>query len=222
MPNNTEADQVTCSCKVGKAIAKHDLVELNAQLASKRSDGAASLRDLADFVNRSILTAALETDADTLIENTEAFGALDREEAIDSIYHVLTDDSASTEQRARVGTRLEQAGVDLEAVRSAWVTHPTVRTHLRQCLEIDTSQTSDLEPDDGLHTIEWARSQCVAIIEQTLKRLVKAGHLSITDIDISLSIRVTCTACEETYQPMDLVHRGGCACDRPSSIKESS
>lgn len=222
MANNPGGKQVICSCKVGNAVSQYELVGLNQQLVSKRSRDEASLRDLADYINRSILAAALETDADTLIENTEAFGALGREEAIESIYHVLTDDSGSTEQLARVETRLEQSGVDLEAVRSAWVTHPTVRTHLRECLDIDTSRTPDLEPDDGLQTIEWARSQCVAIVERTFERLVQAGHLSITDVDVSLSIRVTCTACKETFRPSDLVNRGGCACDSGTSNQKSS
>lgn len=216
MVSNPEVEQVACSCKVGKAIVQYELSDLNDQLIVKREEHSTSLRALADFVNQSILASAIDLDGDELVENTEAFGALDREEAIKSIYQVLADETASSEKRARVETRLEQYGIDLDSVRSAWVTHPTVRTHLRECLDIDTSQTSNLVPDDGLQTIQWARSRCVSIVERTLERLVKAGHLSITDTDISLSIHVTCTVCEQTYRPTDLVRRGGCACDQGS------
>jgi len=202
-----------CDCKIGRIIDEYDLETLDADLERRRREEEASLRDLAARTNRCILEAAIERESQSVFEaEDELFGAIDRDEAVAAIYAALADDETRPDRRARVRTRLEQVGIDVDGIKRDWVTHPTVRSHLRECLDIDTSRDCRLDSDDALDTIEWARSRCIAIVGRTLERLQGGNSLSITDADVSVSIRVTCRNCNESYSPARLLSRGGCAC----------
>lgn len=207
-----ETPETGCGCKVGRVGEEYGLDDLDAELERRRAAGE-SLRDLAAYTNRRILGAALEAAPEPVFEGGgELFGALDRAEAVAAVYEALADDETGADRRARVRTRLEQAGIDVDAVTRHWVTHPTVRSHLRECLDIDTSPARRIDAEGALDTIEWARSRCVAIVQRTLERLQAAGALAITDADVSVSVRVACTACNESYSPSELLSRGRCDC----------
>lgn len=217
MGKTNERGQPNCTCKVGKAREQFSLDSLDESLIQQRRENETSLRDLADFVNRSILDASIDAHASTAMPESEAFGVLDRDETIERMYDILSGDDVPTDRRARVESQLTQAGVDIEMVRSAWVTHPTLRTHLRECLDVDTSHSPDITTGSGIQTIEWARSQCVAIVERTIQRLIKAGQLVVGDPDVSLSLRITCTQCNKTYRPTELIDGGSCSCSIDST-----
>ena len=211
-----------CGCKVGRAVETYGLDDLDAELRRRRREREASLRELAAYTNRRILAAALDVvPADVFDGDSELFGALGRSEAVEAIYGALADDDVPPGRRARVRTRLEQTGIDVDEVTGDWVTHPTVRTHLRECLDIDTSSRRTVDLDDATNTIEWARSRCVAVVERTLDRLQSAGGIAVTEADVSVSIRITCTECRASYSPAELVSRGRCACDRGADAGEA-
>lgn len=200
----------TCTCKVGKAITGYGLTDLDETLRERRVRDTLSLRDLADLVNQAILEAAIEQQVEA--QAVDVFGLLDPDDVIESLYDALTDESTASDRTARITSRLRQIGVDLDDVRQSWVTHPTVRSHLRDCLDLDTSTTADLSADDARRTIDWARNRCLAIVKRTIERLANAGRLTITDVDVSLTVMISCATCNETYRPARLIERGGCRC----------
>jgi hypothetical protein len=51
------------------------------------------------------------------------------------------------------------------------------------------------------------------VIEQTLDQLRSADQLATEDLEVTQTVRVTCTGCGETYRVAELLDRGGCECD---------
>lgn len=207
---NPGKESSPCTCKVGRNIEQYRLDDLNTQLRRRRQEDGASLRELADYVNQRILAAALT--AEDVDVDDALFGSINSENALPILYEAIEGDETPAEQTARVRTRLAQLGVDIETVEADWITHPTVRTHLRECLEIDTQRTSTIAPDDARDTIEWARTQCTNIVDQTFTRLRNADVVSTGPLDITITIQITCTACRTTYRPSQLLTHRECAC----------
>lgn len=215
-------DYSRCGCKIGRDIDTYSLSNLNQDLLYQYHDEDASLRDLASYVNRRILNAALtEAEEDVFDSDQELFGALDRDDAIAAIYEALATDDVPAERQARVRTQLEQSGIDLDAIMDDWVTHPTVRSHLRECLDVDTSPSSDIDLADATNTIQWARSRCEGVVKKVLQRLEANTPLGIASPEVSVSVRITCTECHESYQPSELTTMDRCACTRVDSDTES-
>ena len=188
-----------CSCKLGRNLAAYGLDDLHRKVRKRRDDGD-SLRDLERFVNRSLLDGAIrEAGADVIGD-------------VDGIYDVLTGDDVSAGKRTEVRERLEHAGVDVAAVEDAFVSYQTVRTHLRDCLDVETGRESHLSVDDARGTIEWARSRSEGIVERTVQRLAAADRVTAGDVDVSHVIRIDCPDCGATYPIDEFVDRGGCDC----------
>lgn len=206
----------SCSCKIGRKIEQYGLDDLNDDLRRERFDNAASLRELADLINRRILETEIQ-DTGTDLTNV-AYGAVNPDDALAAVYEALTNDDAPADREARVRTRLEQNGVNIERVESDWITHPTVRSHLNECLGIDTSRSAQITPTDSMNTIEWARTRCSQIIEQTVVRLIRSGHITISDFEVSVDIRVECTDCGRVYRPTELLKRGSCNCSPDETV----
>lgn len=214
----TDGGSSNCSCKIGRNIAQYKLSDLDLELTHRYREIGASLRDLADYVNQRVLAAAL-TAAD--VDVTDAlYGAVSDEDALTALYEALDSDDTPAERTARVRTRLTQLGVDVEAVEADWVTHPTVRTHLRECLEIETKRTATITPDEARDTIEWARTQCANIVDQTFTRLQHADMLSTGPLDATVTIQITCTRCGTTYRPSQLLTHRTCDCTSPDDTTD--
>lgn len=188
-----------CSCKIGRTLTEYGLEDLNAELTDRHVDGA-SLRDLERFVNRSILRGAIR-DAET-----DVIGD------VDAIYDALTNDAVSAGKRTEVREHLERAGVDVTNVESAFVSYQTVRTHLKDCLDVETNRESHLSVTDARGTIEWARSRSNGIVERTIQRLATADEVVAGDPEITHVIRVDCADCGSSYPIGEFVDRGGCDC----------
>jgi len=218
MTNNTI--DTTCSCKVGRKTNQYNLKDIDSELIDQRQKADASLRELAAYVNQRILAAAL-TAADVDVTNA-LYGAVSDEDALTTLYETLASDDTPSERAARVRTRLTQLGADIETVEADWVTHPTVRTHLRDCLDIDTGRTATLTSDDARDTIEWARTRCVNVVAQTFTRLRNADVLSTGPLDITVTVQVTCTACGETYRPSQLLTHSECACTATNDTSDKT
>jgi hypothetical protein len=194
-------------------MEKYSLEDLNSEIIDYRSTEDASLREVAAYINKSLLEQAVaETDDVELDTNTELFGAISKDEALDTIYTALHSDEVPPDQRARVRKQLEQAGIDVDDVTSDWVSHTTVSAHLNSCLDINTSQSEAVTAESAEKTIEWAKTKCKNIISRTVQRLQSADIVTICSPDISLSVHVTCTDCNTTFTPSELLSRGECNC----------
>lgn len=205
-----------CSCKIGRNIDRYDLDGLNEELRHRRDAKNESLRALADYINTRVLEAAL-ADAETDLTNV-AYGAVSTDDALSAVYETLTSDETPPDREARVRKRFEQHGIDLERIESDWVTHPTVRSHLNDCLHIDTTRQTRITGETARNTIEWARTRCGRVVEQTISRLVSAEIVAIRDVEVSVLIQITCSECGTTYRFGELLEDGSCKCyaDEPT------
>lgn len=206
----------TCTGKVGRNINRYDIDDLNNDLRRERFDNAASLRELADHANRLILEKAISKESIDLTD--VAYGAVSPDDALGAIYETLTSDDVAADREAHVRKRLEQRGLDIETIESDWVTHPTIRSHLNDRLGIDTSRSAHITPDDSNDTIEWARTRCNQIVEQTISRLVSSGFVSISDFEVSVDIHVKCVDCGRTYRPAELLKQRSCDCSKDETV----
>ena len=206
MNESEPADAVVeppCSCKLGRNLEAYGLDDLHETIRRRRRDGD-SLRDLERFVNRSLLDAALRRAGADVIGD------------VDGIYDALTGDDVSAGERTEVRERLNHAGVDVAGVESAFVSYQTVRSHLRECLDVETARESRISVDDARGTIEWARSRSEGIVERTLQRLDAGDEIEAGDVDVSHVIRIDCPDCGASHPIDQFVDRGGCDCPRES------
>jgi hypothetical protein len=193
-----ETDAV-CSCKVNRTIEKYGTDRLHEKVLQRRRDGA-SLRELETVVNETVLRAALR---DT---GTDVIGD------VSTIYETLTDDDVSAGERTETVERLSGAGVDTDSLLSDFVSYQTIRTHLRDCLDIDTDRREPLSIDDAKGTVEWARSRSEGIVKRTVERLDASGSIGAGTVEVSQMIRVSCTDCGASHTVETFIDRGGCDC----------
>ncbi|MDS0284624.1 rod-determining factor RdfA [Haloarcula onubensis] len=189
-----------CGCKVGRTARKYALPDLDDRLRERRADGA-SLRRLETVVNEAVLRAALAaTDADVFRD-------------VAAIYRSLTDEETSAGVRTETEAWLSRVGVDPAELEGDFVSYQTVRTHLRQCLDVDTDRNSSLSVDDAEGTIEWARSRSEGIVGRTIERLEDTDGFHSGSVDVTHVVRVSCTDCGASYPVERYLDRGGCDCD---------
>jgi hypothetical protein len=190
------------ACKVDRVTEAWNLENMDERLRRRRENSEASLRDLEEFFNQEVLEAAMRDARAEMVEGK-----------VENTYRLLTGEDVSSGAKVEVKDRLERSGVDPEAVTSDFVSYQTIRSHLQNCLEIDTDRKSKLTPTDGKNTVFKLLSRTEVITKRTIDRLRSAGHLTVGEVDVTLSLRVTCTECGEEYTFARLIDRGGCDCD---------
>ncbi|WP_224450430.1 rod-determining factor RdfA [Haloprofundus salilacus] len=195
MPDETES-----TCKVDTGIRKWNLTSLDDSLLDRRKAGA-SLRDLESYYNQQVLEAAMRE---------AGVDPLDGE--VENIYRLYTDEDVSSGTKVEVRSRLERNEVDPESVVDDFVSYQTIRTHLNHCLGVETARETGLERSEAKNTVFKLLSRTEAITGRTIERLSNAGELTIGAPDVTLSLRVACSACGEEYTFARLVDRGRCSC----------
>jgi hypothetical protein len=189
-----------CTCKIGRNAEAYAVEDLDRRLLERRAEGA-SLRRLETVVNRAILRAALR-EADAAVIGDAA-----------SVYETLTGDDVSAGRRTETKERLSRAGVDPDELLDDFVSYGTVRSHLRDCLDVDTDRRSTLSVEDAQGTIEWARSRSEGIVERTVERLAGTEGFSAGDVEVGHVVRVSCRDCGASHPVESFLDRGGCDCD---------
>lgn len=191
-----------CGCKIGRAIREYGLSDLDDELAG-RHGGAASLRDLEEYVNVHIVDAALQG-ADADVAGDAA-----------SVYAALAGEDVDIERRIAVEDQLADVGIDCARLEESFVTYQTVRRHLKDCLGVDTAR------NDGVESIEEARDvladatdRYARIVTQVLRRLDRVDAITSGNPSANLSLRavqVECSGCG-AVRPLDAFLDEGCEC----------
>jgi len=189
-----------CDCKVGRVAQNYEILEIDQMLLNRRRQDNKSLRSLADCFNTNVLRAALRS--------TNADIAGDPK----SVYEALTGD-VSPERRADVADQLEYVGIDVENLKGDFVSHQTIKSHLTNCLDVDTSRQTIQSIEEATGKIEWARQRNEGIINSILGQLDRNEFLEVGDLEIAHSITVACTNCNQTYSISQLLDNGGCNCN---------
>lgn len=194
-----ERTDSVCSCKLGRNVRAYGLGNFDETIRRRRREGA-SLRDLESVINKAILRAVVEDVDGTVIGD------------VDHIYETLVGDDASAGERTETKEQLARTGADVDALLEDFVSYQTVRTHLNECLDIDTGRRRQLSIEDARGTIEWARSRSEGIVDRTMDRLRRDEQFSVGSIDVSHDVRVSCTDCGGSYPVEEFLDRGGCDC----------
>ncbi|SFT00119.1 rod-determining factor RdfA [Halostagnicola kamekurae] len=192
--------------KVERVIDTYDLDEWGARLEAEwLGDGGnrTSLRDLATEFNIAILQKALR----------EAGGTPTRRD-VENTYEILTDQEGSSAERIRKRRGLERTGVDIDEVRSDFVTHQAIHTYLTTVREAELPKDDDDESrrDRKKETIQRLASRTQVVTDSTVGELVRAGLLTDRQYDVLVSVTVVCEECGTTYTVDELIDTGGCEC----------
>lgn len=186
-------------CKVGRVAARYGLDGLDGALVDRHDDGD-SLRSLAAFVNEEVFVAAIE-DVD-----------LRTVEDADALFDLFTDDSADAGRLTALRDRLERSGVDVAGLERSFVSHQTVKSHLNDCLGVDTAREGSITVEDAYGVIDWNRSRTAAVAEEKVDRLRDADVVDVGPVDVSVVVRVTCESCGRTHHLDDVLRDSACDC----------
>ncbi|WP_159485539.1 rod-determining factor RdfA [Halorubrum sp. JWXQ-INN 858] len=189
--------------KVARVIEKYDLSGWGDRLEREwlgEVGERTSLRDLAETFNRAVLAAALREAGEAVIEDD-----------VGSTYRVLTGDDVSQADTLRKERDLERLGVDVDAVRSDFVTHQAVHSYLTDYREAELGDRSP-DPDHKVDTLERLEGRTAAVAESTLEGLVRSGAVTDRSYELFVEVRTVCEDCGTGYALVDLIRRGGCDC----------
>ena len=197
------------SCKLDRVVAEFDLQGADPRHGSIdegllhrwRGEGGhegMGYRSLTRWFNRRLLReASRAAGRDVLSARLEfEYDALTGEDDLD---------------RAEVAERLAAEGVDVDAVRDAFVSWGTMRTHLTDCLggEKSTSAGGPWERQ----SIAVARSVAAEKVETALSSLGTKGDLAGVDrVAVDVTIELQCTDCP-TRAPLSIALERGYVCE---------
>lgn len=203
--SNSDGTVAPC-CKVGEVATACELPDLDATLRERwtASENRSSLRDLAHYVNKRVLGSML---------GGEHRGTLEGE--AENYYRLLTDDDASQGMRIEARNRLQDEGVDVEALESRFVSHQTVYRHLTDCLGVTREERSADSPAavrDGIGTIRALQRRTEAVASSTLERLERAGHFNVEEVDVLVDVRISCRACGGQLTLSESLAGNACDC----------
>jgi hypothetical protein len=188
-------------CKVGRVAARRGLSGINDRLRRRWAAGA-SLRDLERLFAERVLAAAL----------TEA-GRDPLDGELSNLYRLLTDDSVSAADRIDAEGRLRREGVDPAAVVDDFVSYVTVRSHLNDCLDVDTDRSADPSAEATRESVYRLASRTESVTSQALERLATHDEVTVGDPTVTVSVRVACDDCGAEYTVDRFLERDGCSCD---------
>ncbi len=202
----TETDEKVPNSKVARVLREYDLVGLSEELVRRwTAEGEArrSLRQLADDVNRELVRVTMEDAGMTILDGD-----------VPNTYRLLTDDDVSAGMRTEAETTLQREGVDVERLRSDFVSHQAVHTYLtkRRGAESPDTPSDEESVERGAETIRRLRSRTTAVSEKTLRTLRDTDRISLGSFDVLVDVRLFCEDCGKQYDAVELLEAGGCDC----------
>lgn len=189
--------------KVVRLIEEYDLQGIGAELEQywTADEDRRSLRELADYLNRYVLEAVLDS---------ASVQHLDGE--TENTYRLLTDDDISSADRTRVRRRLERDGVDVDKLEGDFVTYQAIRSYLRdhRGVEYTPDEPDPLEREKT--NVQRLRGRMTSVTEGNLEQLRDSGRLTLGEFRTLSEIRVVCEDCNTQFDAVELLKRGGCDC----------
>lgn len=203
----SDATESRPSSKVARLISEYGLDGLGDELETRwTGDGVerTSLRDLADYFNQQLLERAL-VDA--------GMSALDSD--VSSTYRNLTDEDVSTGVRTDTHTRLETNGVDVDGLRSDFVSYQAIRSYLTEYRDAEYRRLSDEEKiEKDLESIQRLMTRTLSVTEERIETLARTDRIDADEFEILLDLQVLCGECGEQYSVSAFLDERGCDCQR--------
>lgn len=196
--------------KVARVIRDYALVGLGEELEEYWSDDVderRSLRELAEYVNHELLRSVMER---------ANISPLDGE--VENTYRLLTADDVSSGMRTQAEASLEQEGVDLDRLRTDFVSHQAVHTYLTNYRDAEAPDTSSDEDQisSSASTIERLKNRLAAVTEKNLRTLRKTDRISLGNFTLFVDVGVFCNDCQTRYDVVELLSAGSCDCTSDS------
>lgn len=187
-------------CKIDKVIESRGLTDMEERLQTRWADGA-SLRELERFFNEAVLRAAMKSAGMETIDGESS-----------NLYRLLTDDEVTAGKRVDAESKLLRNGVDPGTVTNDFVSYQTVRTHLNDCLGIQTARENTLTIGEARNTVHKLVSRIESVTLRTIERLCRQGTLGIAAPSVTVSVRVACSECNDKYTFSTLLTQRTCSC----------
>ena len=133
----------------------------------------------------------------------------------ENTYRLLTDDDVSAGMRIQAEREIERVGIDVDALRSSFVSHQAVHTYLTSDRELE-GPSNDTSPEERLakdtDSIQRLSSRLAAVAEDTIDRHASSGAIESESVSVLIDVNVLCEACGEQYDVTTFLEEGGCDC----------
>ncbi|CCQ35015.1 conserved hypothetical protein (plasmid) [Halorhabdus tiamatea SARL4B] len=154
-----------------------------------------SLRELAAYFNQTVLEAAIEQ-SDLSALNVD----------IERLYEQLTNDNVSAGARTRAQRRLERNGVDVESLRSNFVTHQAIHTYLREYRDVQQPDpTPEQRRESTVERIQKLQDRTAAVTQDAVEGLQRADLVPDGDVEVMVDIQVIFADSGEQFDVFDLI-----------------
>jgi len=201
--NDTEAASQSGSTKIDRTIEKYGLEGMAKELEERWlgvNSEQESTRSLAASFNKRVLEEA--------IENSDAFTLSG---TVDELYQSLTDDNETDATLVR--SRLEQNGIDVDAVVGDFVSHQTIYRYLKDHREVEQpEQTLEERKEKAIETIQRLRGRTTTVSEQTVEKLKRNDVISVGAFSVLNDLQVLCEECGRSDDLASFLKQGGCTC----------
>lgn len=186
-------------CKVCRVLDERGMKRYEDRLVDQwQADGPErkGYRQLADWLNVTMLRREMDrAGLSTLGQEAE------------SKYERLRSADGSVAEEVAAG--LSGAGIDVEQLRDDFVSYGVVRTHLRECLDLEyTAESGDWETE----TIEMARDYATKKVSEAVRSLSNKDELEGGELEVKVSVAIECETCHAAV-PVDRAVRRGYICD---------
>lgn len=195
--------------KLVRLIDQYDLEGMGSTLERRwtaEETERSSLRDLAGYFNRELLSAAM---ADAGMQ------PLDGE--VENVYRLLTAEDVGGGDRTRMRRRLEREGIDVDTLVDDFVTYQAVRTYLKSHREAEYTPPERDRTAEGIENIQRLRGRTTTVTEGKLEQLRDTGEITLGEFRTVVDITVLCEDCGGQYEVTELLDSGGCDCPNAGS-----
>jgi hypothetical protein len=183
--------------KVAAAIDTYALDGIGAELEARwcREQDRWSLRRLADYFNVELLEHVLREAGGRTVEMDP-----------DDLYERLQSDDRTT--RTEAERLLEREGIDVDDLRSEFVSYQAIRTYLRSHRGAEPPTGDGPTVDEAIETIRRLDGRLLSVANDRLSNL---DDLSVGTPRVLTSIRVYCDDCGSRLD-LDELDDGACDC----------
>ena len=191
--------------KIDRVVKEYGLEgvgdELEERWLGTNETEQSSTRELADYFNKEILRSAIrESDTFTLSGDVE------------EVYRALADGESGDATLVR--SRLEQSGIDVEAVTSDFISHQTVHRYLKGHREVERPERDpERKLADAVGVVQRLQGRTTAVTEQKIETLNNDDVVSVGEFSVLNDVQVICESCGRSHEVTSFFEQGGCGCD---------
>lgn len=163
-----------------------------------------SLRELAEYFNKQVLTEAL----------TES-GTVPLEGEVENFYQLLTSEDVARADTLQAEQRLTQMGIEPDGLREDFVSHQTLYRYLKNAREVQKQR--DKQPIEDV--IETARrtsnrltNRLKSVVQKNLETLNGRSGFHIGDFDVYVDVQIVCSDCGTSRGLKQILEQRGCEC----------